>query len=425
MRVLITTSPATNHYWPMVPLAWALRSAGHDVQVGCLADLAGEVCGSGLTATVVDAPEEVRDLLGDGDADPAAPSGAVEGRRSGPRFVSDDLRERLRNSARLSVPLVDGLLASVTARPPDVIVHEPLDFAGPLLAALAGVPTVLHSAGLPLGRQMISGMRRTDSALRTRYGLPDEASEPGLIVEVWPAGLRQDHRPAQAPGSVDDGGRHRVMRHVPYARACPTAEWTGRPAAGPRICLAAGIDRPVRSVDWLIGKAAGLPGAGLDVVLPLAGPDAADLGAAPEGIEVVPWLPLDRAAGACAAAVHAGDPAMMLAFLAAGIPQVVLPILLDERTAASALATAGAGISLPHEASAADVAAAVRAVVDSGEYGENAARVAAGMSRARSPHALVPDIEALAGLTPAADLDLVALDAHPELGTRLNGRRGV
>lgn len=31
MRVLVTSCPNYGHLFPMVPLAWALRNAGHDV----------------------------------------------------------------------------------------------------------------------------------------------------------------------------------------------------------------------------------------------------------------------------------------------------------------------------------------------------------------------------------------------------------
>ena len=33
MRVLITSAPMHGHLFPLVPLAWALRAAGHEVLV--------------------------------------------------------------------------------------------------------------------------------------------------------------------------------------------------------------------------------------------------------------------------------------------------------------------------------------------------------------------------------------------------------
>src|SRR5882672_3242470 len=103
VRVLLTTCPMTGHFWPMVPLGWALRSAGHEVAVASLPNLTVEVVGSGLPALIV-------------------------GERA-------DL---------------GGLLSDVRARPPDLIVYEPMDLAGPLLAGLLGVPAVLHPFGPPM-----------------------------------------------------------------------------------------------------------------------------------------------------------------------------------------------------------------------------------------------------------------------------------
>ncbi|MGI5288137.1 hypothetical protein ACQEVF_33035 [Nonomuraea polychroma] len=38
MRVLITSVPLVGHFFPMVPLAWALRCRGDDVLVACPAE---------------------------------------------------------------------------------------------------------------------------------------------------------------------------------------------------------------------------------------------------------------------------------------------------------------------------------------------------------------------------------------------------
>jgi hypothetical protein len=74
MKVLIVTFPAPSHYFPLVPMGWALRASGHDVRVACPASFAGVVTASGLPGCVRAAP---------------APSGGAcpAGRRgqSGPR----------------------------------------------------------------------------------------------------------------------------------------------------------------------------------------------------------------------------------------------------------------------------------------------------------------------------------------------------
>ncbi|GAA3035986.1 hypothetical protein GCM10020000_11910 [Streptomyces olivoverticillatus] len=41
MRVLIIPSPVTTHFMPMIPLAWALRAAGHELLVAGQPDVMG------------------------------------------------------------------------------------------------------------------------------------------------------------------------------------------------------------------------------------------------------------------------------------------------------------------------------------------------------------------------------------------------
>ena len=54
MRVLIVTFPWKTHLFHLVPLAWSLRTAGHEVRVATEPDLLGAVTGAGLTADSLD-----------------------------------------------------------------------------------------------------------------------------------------------------------------------------------------------------------------------------------------------------------------------------------------------------------------------------------------------------------------------------------
>src|SRR5688572_28667204 len=53
MRVLFTTWAWPAHYLPMVPLAWALRAAGHEVRMASQPELLPVMRESGLPSTVV------------------------------------------------------------------------------------------------------------------------------------------------------------------------------------------------------------------------------------------------------------------------------------------------------------------------------------------------------------------------------------
>src|SRR5688572_24528507 len=50
MRVLIAAIPVKSHLYPVVPLAWALQTAGHEVRVACHSAFVDQVAATGLTA---------------------------------------------------------------------------------------------------------------------------------------------------------------------------------------------------------------------------------------------------------------------------------------------------------------------------------------------------------------------------------------
>ncbi|MDW6062592.1 hypothetical protein SAZ11_36845 [Streptomyces sp. FXJ1.4098] len=47
MRVLMMSTPVSSHFAPLVPLAWALRSAGHEVLVAGQPDVMGPARSAG------------------------------------------------------------------------------------------------------------------------------------------------------------------------------------------------------------------------------------------------------------------------------------------------------------------------------------------------------------------------------------------
>ena len=50
MRVLFSSSPGLGHLFPMIPLAWALRTGGHDVLVASTGDVVERAVQAGLPA---------------------------------------------------------------------------------------------------------------------------------------------------------------------------------------------------------------------------------------------------------------------------------------------------------------------------------------------------------------------------------------
>jgi UDP:flavonoid glycosyltransferase YjiC (YdhE family) len=123
----------TGHFWPLVPLAWALRAAGHDVRVASLPHIAAEVAAAGLPGLHVGPEVDLMRLLQDTAEDP--PDEAAD-----PFAHVRNLRGLVRWNARMATLLIDGLLESIRAERPDVSVHGGMEMARPLLSGLLSVP---------------------------------------------------------------------------------------------------------------------------------------------------------------------------------------------------------------------------------------------------------------------------------------------
>src|SRR5262249_56782124 len=101
-RILVTASCSEGLVLPLVPITWALRSAGHDVLVVAPANMASVVTGAGLPFAVAGGPVEMPDVL----------SVDRNGHRVEMPGGEDDLLRHIgRGYARLALRVIDGTLA--------------------------------------------------------------------------------------------------------------------------------------------------------------------------------------------------------------------------------------------------------------------------------------------------------------------------
>ncbi|MBR8745260.1 glycosyl transferase, partial [Nocardiopsis sp. MG754419] len=144
MRVLFATYAEKTHFLSMVPLAWALRTAGHEVRVASQPALGDVVTGTGLTMVPVGRDHDIHRVL---DAFPALKQ-MVSGDELAPFDKADRpeeestweyLREGYRNivpwAFRLANdPMVEDLTEFCRWWRPDLVVWEPTTYAGAIAA---------------------------------------------------------------------------------------------------------------------------------------------------------------------------------------------------------------------------------------------------------------------------------------------------
>ena len=136
MRALFATTAGAGHFGPMVPLAQACVSAGHQVVVAAPGSFADQVERSGLPhAGFPDAPSDVISRVF-GQL-PSLP------REEADRVVIREVFGRV--DAQAALP---GLLALVRDWRPDVIVREPAELASLVAAEVARVPLTQVAIGM-------------------------------------------------------------------------------------------------------------------------------------------------------------------------------------------------------------------------------------------------------------------------------------
>ncbi|WP_158883394.1 glycosyltransferase [Amycolatopsis anabasis] len=375
MRILFTTAALSGHFFPLVPLAWACRTLGHDILIATTADFVPTALRSGLAVTAC-GPRA--DFTGFADNRSVTHSPAEQRYAHGRVFG----RIAARNLADLTC-LVDGWR-------PDLVVSERAEFAGPIVAAARELPGVELQWGVAeLEEYRLGAGAELDPDL-TRLGL-DRLPDPVQVLNPWPPSLRLSHTVG-----------HQSMRFVPYNGDARVPEWALGPRERPRICLTLGTLLPRLGVE-------GLPEVVLPILDSLARLDV-ELVVAVDDEVAEAWPPLPRAvrqAGrmplsevltACDLAIHHGGQGTALTALEAGRPQLVLPQFDDQLDNADAVVKAGAGLRLAsHEMNPPTVARCCRELLHASTFGDAAANIADEIAAQPSPAEIGHLLERLAG----------------------------
>ncbi len=381
VRVLFSSTWGHGHVFPMVPLARALVDAGHQVLWATNEPAVRLVVSAGLpaVATGLDAAgvvgiearlaAEVADVPPSERAAHAFPS--MFGAWATPAMVAD-------------------LLPVARDFAPDLMVHEQGELGSALVAAVLGVPSVTHAFGgaVPAGFVAAAGERLADLWAAHERPLPPYAgSYLTAYVDICPPSVQTqslDHVPVRLP-----------LRPVAHATT-PTEVLREPPGDAPLVYVTLGTVRAHTAA--LADAVAGL--ADLDVrVVVAVGPagDPAALGAQPPNVTVAGWVDQAALLPRCSVVVSHTGSGTFLGALASGVPQLSLPQAADQFRNATALARGGLGLVLvPGEATAANVADAVRQLIADDRYRAAAAGVAAEIAAMPAPEQVVPQLELLA-----------------------------
>jgi UDP:flavonoid glycosyltransferase YjiC (YdhE family) len=377
MKVLVVPWALSGHYFPMVPVAWALRAAGNEVRVATQPGAAEVVRKSGMTVAevgkaydfiadmrqmfassrsqlpmaraIIDA--DLRHRLGNGRVQPPPGQHAPPQQAAAAAQSAKELREmlyaRVAPFVRAAVAMADDLVALAEAWRPDLVLADPFVMAAPLAASRADAVLVHHLWGPALQRQI---------GIFPGNGLPGN---------LWPADLVQvyekygvEPQPEHAAATIDpcpDRLQFPVIpnripvRYVPYNGSGDWPDWVLAPPSRPRVCVTWGtlttllVGEDSFKVPGIVTALADM---GVEVVVTLTAADRERLGTAggpPAGVRVVTGLPLHLLLPSCDAIVHQGGGGTTLTAASFGVPQVIVAGAMDQLTCGVKLEGVGAG----------------------------------------------------------------------------------
>lgn len=384
MRVLALSSPSATHFMPAVPLAWALRAAGHEVVLAGQPDVMGMARGAGLPAVSVG---HLYDGLGALNALPAGKRPLEAGFLQMPKGSEPQLAAAWVFHAKY---LLHPYLELAQSWRPDLILTDALEYAGLAVGGVLGVPVVQHrwaaesvtSVGLNLARMMLDAQAR-------RLGAADGVPAPAMVLDPFPAAFAVPDAPAGTP-----------VRPIPYNGGGVAPELPPRTAGRRRVCVSFGMATVELNGLPLIRHIAdafdGLDEAEAVVTLDRAHQER--LGPVPGNVILIEPAPLTSFIDTCDAVVHHGGAGTLATALMAGIPHLLFPQMWDHHERCAQMARAGAAICLEtaeEQNDPAGIHKALAALLGEPGYRETAAALRAESERLPSPAEITARLERL------------------------------
>jgi glycosyltransferase (activator-dependent family) len=363
LRVLFAVFPSAAHFHPMVPLAQALQSAGHEVYVAIHPDLTSIVTSTGLSAVPIGRKE---DLLGvvELSRHPERLEGLTANLALDPTVIGDwdEKWRHVVNVLSLYPAVLDDLVAFARNWKPDLVVWDTFCVPAAIAARVCGAAHVRFL----WGQDNVAWLREKTLAQSNPPGQdvkPDPLAhlmEPMLqrfgyefseemLVGQWTL----DPMPPRMrlPAAV----RYIPIRRVPYNGAGRLPEWLHERPNRPRVCLTLGIGGRGRqfsretgvSLQDLFDSVATMD---IELVATLEDDQRAQLRNIPDNVRVTDYVPLDLLLPTCSAVVHHGGGGTFATAVAHRVPQIITPLpFWGEQAIARFVEEQGAGLTIDSE----------------------------------------------------------------------------
>jgi glycosyltransferase (activator-dependent family) len=411
MRVLFATIPEKSHLYCLTPIAWAMRAAGHEVRVASSPAFTDTIARTGMTAVGVGDDTNISEAMSANrqfqedeavdwsDLDPANLSWPTELARAqlgawGFAYYND--------------PMIDDLVAYARAWQPDLVVWDPLTYAGPLAAGAVGAAharSMCFADVWAMKRQLFAKLRQEQPLEEQSDPMAEWLGERASAIggafseELITGQLTLDPLPERL-GAWSDV-RRVAVRFVPYNGPAVLPDWLLEPPARPRVCLSLGAANTERYGGDYVSKAdilEALSDLDVEVVAALLPAQIEGLGAVPANVRVVESVPLHALLPSCSVLIHHGGFGSYAAALVSGVPQLMVSTpVADQTFRALGLQRRGAGILLEHDQiTPAAVRERVARMLADSAFARNAGLLRDEALSHPAPSEVVPELERLA-----------------------------
>ncbi|MBK1787871.1 activator-dependent family glycosyltransferase [Prauserella cavernicola] len=423
MRVLFATYAEKTHVQPMVPLAWALRTAGHEVCVASQPELVDTIRRTGLTAVSVGSDHNLwraakRFLTARVAQASPETYNKVRGVKQPPFDVVDEPPENISWEhlkagyddivaswyRMVNDPMLDELVEFARGWRPDLVVWESSTYAGAVAAKAVGAAHARLLCNLDMfavARQHYLRLKELQPPSRREDALQDwitaRAADHDLdFTEDMTVGqFTIDQQPDSLRMEADL--HYLPMRYVAYNGRAETPSWVWRESGRPRVCLTLGSTSAERFDGYAVNVAdiiATLSDLDIELVATLPDDERDKMPALPDNVRTVPFIALHTLAPTCSAVIHHGAFGTATTTASCGVPQLSLPERHDAPYHAERLARHGAGIAINYrEATGTAVRNALVRLLEDPTFARRALALRDEMSALPSPNEVVPMLE--------------------------------
>lgn len=342
MRILFVTNPFRSHLYVQVPMAWALRNAGHEVCIAGPPDMADDIAHSGLPGVSIGEMLLLAEKVAlvppiegaTGDADP-------RGLRTGRSVQTDfgwgdpyiEYKDLISGVRGVFYPesTVDDLLSFARTWKPDLVISDPTALPGAVAA---------RAVGAAHARMLFTVDRLAQLRAACRHRLDTEGDPLRDWLQPLLERYDRDFDESSAVGQWTispmplyiwrpEGVHYLPMRNVPFNGPATTPKWVYEPPARRRVCMTLGISHRDANINGTSASASELFDAiadlDIEVVATFNAKQLESVPTLPDNVRAVDFIPLNALLPSCAAIVHEGGCGTFASALEAGVPQVIVP----------------------------------------------------------------------------------------------------